>query len=87
MVIPVGLFVCLVYLIYSTLVRQTDRFHLLLLVLTAAVLVAAVLLALSGVSMAWCLLVATAAPMVSVLGYELVGHRHMADALARRLVA
>jgi hypothetical protein len=51
------------------------------------VLLAAVLLALAGVSMALCLLVATAAPMVTVVGYELVGHRHMADALARRLVA
>lgn len=85
-VIPVGLFVCLVFLIYSTMVRQTDLFHLLLLVLTAAVLVGAVLLALAGVSMALCLLVATAAPMVSVVGYELVGHRHMAEAMARRLV-
>jgi hypothetical protein len=86
-VIPVGLFVCLVFLIYSILVRQVDWFHLLLLVLTAAVLAGSVVLALSGVSMALCLLVATAAPMVSVVGYELVGHRHMADALARRLVA
>lgn len=86
-VIPVGLFVCLVFLIYSLMVRGTDWFHLVLLVLTAAVLLAAVLLALAGVSMALCLLVATAAPMVTVVGYELVGHRHMADALARRLVA
>ncbi len=86
-VIPVGLFVCLVFLIYSTLVRQTDWFHLLLLVLTAGVLVGAVLLALAGVSMALCLLVATAAPMVSVVGYELFGHRHMAAAMARRLVS
>ncbi|CDO06079.1 low temperature requirement A [Mycolicibacterium cosmeticum] len=86
-VIPVGLFVCLVFLIYSILVRQIDWFHLLLLVLTAAVLVGSVLLALGGVSMALCLLVATAAPMVSVVGYELVGHRHMADAMERRLVA
>ena len=86
-VITVGLFVCLVFLIYSILVRQIDWFHLLLLVLTAVVLVGSVLLALGGVSMALCLLVATAAPMVSVVGYELVGHRHMADAMERRLVA
>ncbi|MHA3020411.1 low temperature requirement protein A [Mycobacterium sp. BMJ-28] len=86
-VIPVGMFVCLVFLIYSLMVRQIDVFHLVLLVLTAGVLVVAVLLALSGVSMAVCLLVATAAPLVSVIGFEVVGHRHMADALARRLVA
>jgi len=49
------------------------------------VLVVAVLLASSGVSMANCLLVVTLAPMVTVVGYELLGHRHAAEAIARRL--
>jgi hypothetical protein len=35
--------------------------------------------------MANCLLVVTLAPMVTVVGYELVGHRHAADAVARNL--
>ncbi len=47
---------------------------------TAAVLGLAVLLAANGVSMANCLLVVTLAPVVTVVGYELVGHRHAAQA-------
>jgi hypothetical protein len=35
--------------------------------------------------MAVCLLVVTLAPMVSVVGYEAVGHRHAADAIKRSL--
>ena len=33
--------------------------------------------------MAVCLLVLTLAPVVTVVGYETLGHRHMADALQR----
>jgi hypothetical protein len=49
------------------------------------VLAAAVLLANAGVSMAACLLVVMLAPMVTVVGYELLGHRHAAEAMATRL--
>jgi hypothetical protein len=35
--------------------------------------------------MANCLLVVTLAPMVTVVGYETLGHRHAADAVARSL--
>ena len=41
------------------------------------------LLAAAGVSMAVCLVVLMFAPVVSVVGYETVGHRHQADAMAR----
>jgi hypothetical protein len=34
-------------------------------------------------SMAQCLVVLMFAPVVTVVGYETVGHRHQADALAR----
>jgi hypothetical protein len=47
------------------------------------VLLAAVWLADAGISMANCLLVVTLAPMVTVVGYELLGHRHAAEAIAR----
>ena len=43
----------------------------------------AVALAAAGVSMAICLIVLTCAPAVTVVGYETVGHRHVADALER----
>jgi low temperature requirement protein LtrA len=83
--IPVGVFIGLVYVVYALLVRTTEAFHLLLLALTAAVLVAAVALAMLGVSMAICLLVVTIAPVVTVVGFEMRGHREAAEALAARL--
>jgi low temperature requirement protein LtrA len=81
-VIPVGAFIGMVYVLYSLMVRTWDLFHVLLLALTAAVLVAAVLLAAAGVPMAACLLVATLAPMVTVVGFEVLGHRHAEVAIA-----
>jgi hypothetical protein len=50
---------------------------------TAGVLVLAVVCAELGVSVSWCLMVLMLAPVVSVLGYETVGHRHLAVGLAR----
>jgi low temperature requirement protein LtrA len=83
--LPVGLYIASLYLLYAAIVRTIDAFHILLLVLTAIVLAAAVWLAAAGYSMANCLLVVTLAPMVTVVGYELVGHRHAAEAVARSL--
>jgi low temperature requirement protein LtrA len=85
--IPVGVFIGLVYVVYALLVRTTEAFHLLLMALTAVVLVAAVALAMLGVSMAICLLVVTFAPVVTVVGFEMRGHREAAVALAARLAS
>ena len=79
-VIPVGVYILTVYALYSLMAGRVKRFHVLLVVLSAAVLGTAVLLAANGMSMANCLLVVTLAPVVSVVGYELVGHRHVATA-------
>jgi low temperature requirement protein LtrA len=81
-VIPVAVYIALVYLLYSLMVRTWDGFHVLLVVLTAGVLVAAVVSAAVGLPMAVCLLIATLAPVVSVVGFEMVGHRHAAAAIA-----
>jgi len=83
--VPVAAYIVSVYILYAWLMRTVDPFHLLLLVLTAAVLGIAVWLAASGISMANCLLVVTLAPMVTVVGYETLGHRHAAADLARSL--
>jgi low temperature requirement protein LtrA len=81
--VPVGAYIVSVYILYAWMVRTMDAFHLLLIALTAAVLGLAVWLAAAGISMANCLLVVTLAPMVSVVGYETLGHRHAAQAIAR----
>jgi low temperature requirement protein LtrA len=84
-VIPVAVFIVLVYALYAYLLRTWDWFHLLLMALTGAVLLAAALMALAGVSLAVCLLVTTLAPMVSVVGFEVLGHRHADAAIAASL--
>ena len=80
-VVPVGVFLGLVYALYYYLVRRFDPFHIWLLTGTAAVAVVAIIAALSGVSMAVCLVILTLAPAVTVVGYEVRGFRHEASAL------
>lgn len=79
--VPVAVFVLALYAIGSACLRQRDPFHLLLLAGTAGALGLAVVCAEMGVSMSWCLVVLTLAPAVTVLGYETVGHRHLAEAM------
>jgi low temperature requirement protein LtrA len=81
--IPVAIYVAVFYGLYSALMHARDPFHLRLIASTTAVLVLAIALAAAGVSMAVCLIVLTCAPAVTVVGYETLGHRHMADALER----
>jgi hypothetical protein len=81
--VPVAVFLGMLYLMYAVSMRAVDLFHLTLLACTAAVLVAAVVLAAQGVSLAWCLVVVALAPVVTVVGYEALGHRHLEDHLAR----
>jgi hypothetical protein len=79
--VPVAVFVLALYAIGSVFLRQRDPFHLLLLAGTAAMLGLAVVCAEMGVSMSWCLVLLMLAPIVTVVGYETVGHRHLATAL------
>ncbi len=83
--VPVGVYALTVFALYAYLVRGFDPFHIWLAAGTAAVLVAAVFLASAGVPMAVCLVVLMFAPLVTVAGYEAVGHRHVSDALQRAL--
>ena len=86
--IPLGVFLLAVYLIYAYLMLATDPFHLWLVAGTALFLVLGVALAAIGVPMAICLAVLVLAPVVTVVGYEAIGHAHQAaaiDALSARL--
>ena len=80
--IPVGVFLGSIYALYYYLVRRFDPFHVWLLSGTAAVVALAVVAALAGVDMAICLVILMFAPVVTVVGYEVRGHRHQAAALA-----
>jgi low temperature requirement protein LtrA len=81
--IPVALYVVALFAVYSACMREADPFHLWLLAGTAAVLLAAVVLATAGVSMPVCLIVLMFAPVVTVVGFETIGHRHLTAALQR----
>ena len=81
-IVPVAVFIGMLYLMYAVSMRAADPFHLTLLGSTAAVLIAAVVLATRGVSLPWTLVVVALAPVVTIVGYEAVGHRHMQDHLS-----
>lgn len=80
--VPLGVFLAGIYALYAYLVRRFDPFHIWLLLATAAVLAAGIAAAAAGVDMALCLIILMLAPVVTVIGYEALGHRHQADALA-----
>jgi low temperature requirement protein LtrA len=80
-VIPVALYVVMVYALYFQLTRVFDPFHLLLLIGTAVVAVAAVVMAAVGTPMVWCLAVLALTPWVTVVGYETAGYRHGQESL------
>jgi low temperature requirement protein LtrA len=80
---PVAVFALALFALYAYLVHSGDRFHIALLAGTAAILALGVLLASAGVPMAVCLVVLMLAPLVTVVGYETVGHRHLTAALKR----
>ncbi|WP_159233767.1 low temperature requirement protein A [Mycolicibacterium vanbaalenii] len=82
-VIPVGVYILMIYVLYAVMTHTVRLLHLLLFAGGAAVLGVSVLLAVNGFSMANCLLVVTLAPVVSVVGYEWRGHRHAAEAVER----
>lgn len=79
--VPVGLYLLMVYLLHTLLLSAADRFHLLLISLTLAVLAAAVVMSTIGVPIAICLLVVMLAPFVTVVGYETIGHQHQQQML------
>jgi low temperature requirement protein LtrA len=81
--VPLAVFVLSLYGLYSLLTRQIDPFHLWLIAGAAVVITTAVVMAAADAPIAACLLVLTLAPAVTVVGYELVGHRHVADVMAR----
>jgi len=83
--VPVMVFVIGLFSIYTYMLREFDPFHVTLVAATVALLVLAVVLAGLGASIGLCLIIITLAPAVTVVGYETIGHRHQAAALARTL--
>jgi len=81
--IPVSIFIASLYAIYAYMVGEFDRFHIWLIAGTAAVIAIAIFAASAGLSMPLCLVILSVAPAVTVIGYEIVGHRHQAAVLGK----
>jgi low temperature requirement protein LtrA len=84
-VIPVLIYVLTVFALYSYLVSAIDPFHGALVAGTVALLGLSVVLVGLGMTMGVSLLIAAAAPLVTVIGYETLGYRHEEAALQRVL--
>ena len=80
--VPVGVYIALVFVLYGLMMKSWDALHLVLAALSAVVLVGAVAAAAAGVPMTSCLLMVTAAPLISVVGFEVLGHRRANAAMA-----
>jgi low temperature requirement protein LtrA len=83
--VPVFAFEALLFTLHVLLLLQFDPFHIVLFVGAAAVLAAAVVAVALGASLGVALVVVACSPVVIVVGYETVGHRHSEAMLARAL--
>jgi low temperature requirement protein LtrA len=80
--LPVSTYLLSIYATYAYLVRRVDPLHYGLIAATAVVVVLSVGAAMAGLDMAYCLIILMFAPVVTIVGYEVSGHRHQAEALA-----
>jgi low temperature requirement protein LtrA len=80
--IPLAVFLGSMFALYFYLVRRFGLFDVSLALATAAVISVAVVAAWSGTSTPWCLVLLVLAPIVSVVGYEVLGYRRQPPALA-----
>ena len=79
--IPLTVFLGSMFALYFYLVRRFGLFDAWLALATAAVMSVAVVAAWSGMSTPWCLALLMLAPIVTVVGYEVLGYRRQAEAL------
>ncbi|MGR0320093.1 low temperature requirement protein A [Agromyces sp. ZXT2-3] len=84
-VLPVAVFSTALFTIYTALLEEFDPFHILLFVGSLLPLIGAVMAVSAGASIGTGIVITSLSPIVVVVGYETIGHRHQADALARAL--
>jgi low temperature requirement protein LtrA len=83
--VPVSIYVVSIYALYSYLVDRFDPLHAWLVAGTALIVLLSIAAAIAGVPMTICLVILTLAPVVTVVGYEILGHRHKAEAMAEEM--
>jgi low temperature requirement protein LtrA len=80
--VPVLVFMLADYVQFWILTRSFDTLHMFLVTGTVVALAGAVVIAAAGFPMAWSLLLVMLAPVVTIVGYEVRGHEHVAHLLA-----
>jgi low temperature requirement protein LtrA len=82
MVVPLSVYYLGLFLLYATLTRTLDPLHLWILAATAVDFAAAIGLSVAGAPLPVSVLVLALSPWLTVVAYEIVGHRHNAEVLA-----
>lgn len=85
--VPVAIFSIALFTLYSLLLREFDPFHILLFAGSILMLVIAVGAVAFGASMGVGIVLTAFSPVIVIVGYETIGHRHQAAALDRALAA
>jgi len=75
--VPLAIALVAISASYSHLLQAVDPYHARLLALSLVVIGASLAMASAGVPIVWCLLVLSATPLISIVGYELHGHAHI----------
>jgi len=86
-VIPVAVFSIALFTLYTLLLKQFDPFHIALFLGSLMPLALAVAAVQSGWSLGAGIAIIALSPIVVVVGFETVGHRHQAIALERTLAS
>lgn len=81
--IPLLIVMTTMIVLFNLIYRVVDLFHGLLVAANLVILGLAVVTVQAGAGMGWALLVASLAPVVTVVAYETVGHRQQAGLLAQ----
>jgi low temperature requirement protein LtrA len=81
--LPVLVYLSAIYALHTYLMQEGDRLHAWLIAATLVVIAASVAAPAAGLSLTYALIILMFAPIVTVIGYELLGHRHQAEALER----
>ena len=84
-VVPVGVFSIALFTLYSLLLRQFDPFHIVVFSGSLLMLAIAMWAVAAGASMGTGIVLTALSPVVVVVGYETIGHRHQAAVLDRIL--
>lgn len=80
--IPLAIFLGLIYALHYFLVRRFDLLHVWLLIATGVVIATSIISAILGMSIVVCLVILMLAPIITVVGYEVLGHRHQGEMLS-----